>query len=96
MNIMIVIMIIPLHRVTELNHYSLVPSPFKNHSNKVLHASMNIYNNTYYMHHQKDLSLRRPLLTNSVHDRLQAAELTRVMKFNDDSNAFNHFMQLLI
>ena len=49
------------------------------------------------MHHQKDLSLRRsPLLTNSVHDRLQAAELTRVMKFNDDSNAFNHFMQLLI
>ena len=33
MNIMIAIMIIPLHKVTELNHYSLVPSPFKNHSN---------------------------------------------------------------
>ena len=37
------------------------------------------------MHHQKDLSLRRsPLLTNSVHDRLQAAKLTRVMKNIDD------------
>lgn len=25
------------------------------------------------MHHQNDLSLRRPLLTNTVYDRLQAA-----------------------
>ena len=58
---------------------------------QILHMLAWISTITQVLHaHQKDLSLRRPLLTNTVHDRLLRRQATyeRLLKYQTSQNAF--------